>query len=135
MDGVVVVTQKAEVNAEVGNQLAEHPFTARDVVGRRGRHQFGGRRGDQIVQRAGHSPYRSRNRCYSKRTRSTERRLRTEAGPLNVNRKTSATKLSGGVRASRRNASDSSPSSSANEPDTLASSPIVRAYRKTGDIG
>ena len=60
MDGVIVVAQKTGVHPEVVNQIAEHPLTDRGSVVRGGRHQLGGRRRYQIVQRARHSLYGSR---------------------------------------------------------------------------
>ena len=60
MDGVIVVAQEAEVDAELAHRIAEYSFTDRGVVVRGGSHQLGGRLGDQLIQRAGHVKYGSR---------------------------------------------------------------------------
>jgi hypothetical protein len=48
-DGVVVVPQEAEVDAEVSDQVGDHLFTDRDVGDRGGGHQRGRRPGHQVV--------------------------------------------------------------------------------------
>ena len=49
MNGVIVVTQKAEIHAEVGDQVFNHLLADRGMVGRGGRHQLGSRRSHQVV--------------------------------------------------------------------------------------
>ncbi len=49
MDGVIVVPQEAEVDAEVTHQVGNDTIADRDVGRRGGRHQRGGRAGYQVV--------------------------------------------------------------------------------------
>lgn len=54
LDGVVVVPQEAEVDAEVVDEVGEYPGAAVGHVGRGGGHQLRRRRGHDLIEAAGH---------------------------------------------------------------------------------